>query len=263
MTKTIAPKSDQLNYDDFLSGTRDITITGVKSSGNVTDQQPVSVHFEGDNGKPYKPCKSMRRVMVRVWGNDALGYVGKTMTLFGDPNVIFGGNKVGGIRISHMSHIDNEINVVLTASKAKRIPYKVKPLKVVVDNNCTVEDLARSTAELGMDELRTYYENLPGTEKSVVAKILPELKDIAAKADIKEPDFDDAAPDFEDGTGEVIQGNFKLDFLKELNAAENVEAIDALKAKHRKDLYNLKSLHADDYQDVETAIAEKEAEILG
>lgn len=130
MSKTIAPKSDQMNYDDFLVGSKTITITGVKSTGNVTDQQPVSIHYQGDAGKPYKPCKSMRRVMVKVWGSEGAEYVGKSMTLFGDPNVIFGGQKVGGIRISHMSHIDTEINISLTASKTKRLLYKVTSLKV-------------------------------------------------------------------------------------------------------------------------------------
>ena len=33
--------------------------------------EPVRVTIaEGDNRKPYKPCKSMRRVMVHCWGAD-------------------------------------------------------------------------------------------------------------------------------------------------------------------------------------------------
>jgi hypothetical protein len=37
--------------------------------------------------------------------------------------VQFGGIKVGGIRISHMSHIDREMEMALTVTKAKRTPY--------------------------------------------------------------------------------------------------------------------------------------------
>src|SRR4051812_13383835 len=104
LAKTIAPRSDQMNADDMLAGPRTITITDVR--GSDSPEQPVSVHFEGDDGKPYKPCKSMRRVMVHCWGPDGNTYAGRRLTLYCDQNVQFGGIKVGGIRISHMSHID-------------------------------------------------------------------------------------------------------------------------------------------------------------
>ena len=51
------------------------------------------------------------------------------MTIYRDNEVAFGGMKVGGIRISHMSNIDGTLVMALTASKAKRAPYKVLPLK--------------------------------------------------------------------------------------------------------------------------------------
>lgn len=126
LAKTIAPKSDQLNADDLIAGPITITITGVR--GNDDADQPVSVGFEGDGGKPYKPCKSMRRVMVHCWGADGKSYAGRRMTLYRDENVQFGGIKVGGIRISHMSDIERETTMALTATRAKRTPYTVKPL---------------------------------------------------------------------------------------------------------------------------------------
>lgn len=124
---TIAPKSDQLNADDLIGQTKTITITGVRLCGEP--DQPVAVHFEGDGGKPYKPGKSMRRVLVKVWGDDASKFVGRRLTLYRDDNVKFGGMNVGGIRISHMSDIDRDIAMVLTESKAKRQPFIVKPLR--------------------------------------------------------------------------------------------------------------------------------------
>lgn len=129
LSRYIAPKSDQLNADDLIGGSRTITITKVSASPETADQ-PVSIHFEGDEGKPYKPCKSMRRVMVAAWGNDGHAYVGRSMTLYRDEKVMFGGIQVGGIRISHMSHIDREMAMALTVTRAKRMPYTVKPLKV-------------------------------------------------------------------------------------------------------------------------------------
>lgn len=126
MTKAIAPKSDQLNSDDLIGCTKDIKITAVNISST---EQPVSVRFEGDNGKPFKPCKSMCRVMVQCWGADANQYIGRTMRLYRDPEVTWAGMKVGGIRISHVSHIDKPITMALTASKQKRALYTVEPLK--------------------------------------------------------------------------------------------------------------------------------------
>lgn len=128
MAPTIAPKSDQLNADDLIAGPRTITIRDVKIAPGT--EQPVAVYFQGDNGKPYLPCKSMRRVMVALWGPDASAYSGRSMTLYRDPSVTWGGMEVGGIRISHMSHIDKTMVVVLTATKKARKPFTVAPLVV-------------------------------------------------------------------------------------------------------------------------------------
>lgn len=126
LSLTIAPKSDQTNADDLIAGPRTIKITSIRGSDDP--DQPVAIHYEGDNKKPYKPCKSMRRVLVHVWGADGSAYVGRSMTIYRDERVQFGGIQVGGIRISHMSHIDRDITMALTATRAKRAPYTVKPL---------------------------------------------------------------------------------------------------------------------------------------
>lgn len=123
MSQFVIPKSDQLNADDLIAGPRTIRITRVAGTGNT--DQPVSVYFEGDDNKPFKPCKGMRRVMIAGWGVDASQYVGRSMTLYRDPKVVFGGMEVGGIRISHMSHLDRPLAMALTVTKAKRAPYKV------------------------------------------------------------------------------------------------------------------------------------------
>jgi len=50
------------------------------------------------------------------------------MTLFGDPSVKWGGIAIGGIRLSHVSHITKPLTVALTESKGKRKPFSVDPL---------------------------------------------------------------------------------------------------------------------------------------
>jgi hypothetical protein len=124
---TIKPKSDQLNADDLIGGPVTIRVTGVSVSEG---DQPVSIFFEGDGGKPFKPGKSMRRVLVNLWGPDGATYVGRSLTLYRDEQVLFGGVEVGGIRISHMSHLQRETTMALTATKAKRKPFTVKPLAI-------------------------------------------------------------------------------------------------------------------------------------
>ena len=127
MAQTIIPKSDQLNADDLIAGSMTVTITGVDIRGG--QEQPISIHYEGENGKPYKACKSMCRVMVTAWGPDSKKYVGRSMTLYRDPAVKWAGMEVGGIRISHMSHIDSTMTMALTATRQSRKPFTVKPLK--------------------------------------------------------------------------------------------------------------------------------------
>ena len=149
MSNFIAPRSDQLNADDLIAGPLSITISKVRASEGTPDQ-PVEVHIEGSN-KPYKPCKSMRRVMVSLWGADASQYVGRSMTLYRDPEVQFGGMKVGGIRIGEMSHIDKDAQLVLTASKTKRAPFVVKKMKAQVSREPVREEPAALTPKEAAD----------------------------------------------------------------------------------------------------------------
>lgn len=129
MLMTIVPKSTQLNADDLIGGVaKIIKITSVKITPG--SEQPVAIHYEGDNGKPYMACKSMRRVLVNVWGADANKYVGRSLELIRDDSVKFGGMEVGGIRISRISDISRPVTMALTASKAVRRPFTVQPLPV-------------------------------------------------------------------------------------------------------------------------------------
>jgi hypothetical protein len=129
IAETIEPKSDQLNADDLIARTLTIKVTAVKGTGDK--DVPVAINFEGDKDKPYKPCKSMRRVLVSLWGgNKNQEYIGRSMTLYRDDSVKFGGIAVGGIRISHLSDIENDISLMLTVSRTSRKPYPVKKLEV-------------------------------------------------------------------------------------------------------------------------------------
>ena len=143
----IAPKSNQLNADDLISGPLTIRVTKVTASGESAEQ-PVAVFYEGDNGKPYLPCKTCRRVMVAVWGRDASVYPGRSMTLYRDSKVTFGGMAVGGIRISHMSDMPEAMTLAITMSKAKRAPMTIKPLATQQRQSPAPEQYDAQTGEL-------------------------------------------------------------------------------------------------------------------
>lgn len=126
MSAVIIPKSDQINADDLIAGPLTITITEVEIRPGT--EQPVTIRFAGDGGKPYRPCKSMSRVLVAAWGPDASKYAGRAVKLYRDPSVKWAGMEVGGIRISEMSDIDKPMVLALTETKKTRKPYTVKPL---------------------------------------------------------------------------------------------------------------------------------------
>src|SRR5699024_9015462 len=75
-----------------------------------------------------KPAKSVRRVLAAAWGTDASKWAGRRLTIYGDPSVRYGGKEVGGLRVSHVSHIDKPITVALTVTRGKRAPFTVRPL---------------------------------------------------------------------------------------------------------------------------------------
>lgn len=126
ISRTVEPRSDQLNYDDVAAHDATITITEVRK-GNP--EQPVELHNAEYPGRPYKPGKSMRRVLIAAWGTDASAYVGRRVQLYGDPSITFGRDAVGGIRVRAMSHIDKPLTVALTVTRGKRAPFTVQPLE--------------------------------------------------------------------------------------------------------------------------------------
>lgn len=193
ISNTVIPKSDQTNADDLIAGPKTITITSVRA-GN-SNEQPIDIHYEGGTGRPYKPCKSMRRVLIHVWGDDASVYAGRKMTLVRDPSVKFGGDEVGGIRISHVSHIDTPQMIALTVTRGKRKPYRIEPLveqkespaaaaNELLDRDAIV-DIGATKADGGTASLQAWWANeLTKNQRKLFPTGCPqELKDRAAAAD--------------------------------------------------------------------------------
>lgn len=125
ISDTLAPKSDQLDAVDLLGSPPRIFTVERVSRGN--SEQPVQVHLV-EFPRVWRPGKSMRRVLAACWGKDASTWAGKRVELFCDPDVMFGGEKVGGTRISRLSHIDGPKSVPIIIKKGRSGGYKVDPL---------------------------------------------------------------------------------------------------------------------------------------
>lgn len=134
--QAMQPKSDQLNADDLLAGPVVVTIAAVVA-GSV--EQPIVIHLANPeyNGRPYKPSKSMLRVLSIGWGVGDAGqqgqhWVGRSMNLYRDPAVRFGPDAVGGIKVSHMTNIAQRVEISLPVRRGRREMHTVEPLVVAV-----------------------------------------------------------------------------------------------------------------------------------
>ena len=152
LSDTIIAKSDQLNSIDLVAGSITIKVTEVKVKKD--SDQPTTIKYENDAGHPYLPSKGMRRVLCAAWGKESSVYPGRSMTLFNNPDVTWAGKKVGGIQISHLSHIDAPITVPLIITRGNSKPFTVKPLQVQdtapaqdnADPSATIDALTKAAA---------------------------------------------------------------------------------------------------------------------
>jgi len=126
ISETILAKSDQLNADDLISAPRRIKITGT-TQGNA--ENPVIVHYEGDTGRPFKPCKTVRRILAAAWGNHTGNWEGKEAMLYCDPTVVYAGKEVGGIRIKALSDIPKRMIISLAKTRGKKVEHTIDILE--------------------------------------------------------------------------------------------------------------------------------------
>ena len=176
VTKAIAPKSDQLNGDDLLTGPRTIRFRDITQDLNA-EKQNVWIYFDGDNNKPWKPCKTVLRALTIVWKTPNMkNWIGKHVTVFRDPDVVFGASKDGGIRVSHVEGIDSIHSLVLTAKRGKKAITIIKPLDMKEVNAALKPD--RETLRTQMDSVANdadakakWWNGLNADDRAVVKEL--------------------------------------------------------------------------------------------
>jgi hypothetical protein len=79
---------------------------------------------------------------------------------------------VGGIRVSHLSHIDKPLTIALTVTRGKRAPYVVQPLPADTRQDDLRTILERAHKARTKNELRPLYKaavELGADEKTAAA----------------------------------------------------------------------------------------------
>lgn len=188
LSKTTQGKLDQINAD-LVTEPFVIKISHLTENfkdGKLDIQQPISVHWYGGENKPFKPCLSMRRVLsdVSTWGKDGIQYKDRYLKLFNDKKVKMSGEFTGGVRISHMSNLENSTTIMLKKSRGKKEPYTVHPISALDILKCDGEIAAKK----GTADFVTWGKGLTPEQKASLGDYLKELTLIAKNADKKEGD---------------------------------------------------------------------------
>ena len=116
ISKALVAKSDQLNASDLTGAPIVATIEGVRRGDAA---KPVIVDLVGMDGRPWKPSKGMLRVIAHAWGVESDAWVGRSVKLVNNPEVIYAGEAVGGVEVIAMSHIDAAFTIPVRISQKK------------------------------------------------------------------------------------------------------------------------------------------------
>lgn len=173
MRITAEPRSDQINFEDFVGGPKIYTIGGVRAG---TAEQKYDIQLQGEE-RVWRPPLTVLRILIACWGDDATVWQGRQAELYGDPSIRFGKEAVGGIRIKALSHLDEPKTVTVTVARGKRQKITVQPLPVQespqdapqqADWYAAIEEAAGDTGAL-----RTLWQTASkaGADQAVLDKI--------------------------------------------------------------------------------------------
>jgi hypothetical protein len=179
ISQALAPKSDQLDAVDLLGSPPQVfTITEV-SEGNA--EQPVNIRL-AEFPRWWRPSKGMLRVMAHCWGKDTTKWVGQKVELYCDPEVMFGPNRVGGIRISRLTGIAKRTSVPMIISKGKGSSWNVDPLPDSAPTAPAPLTDAMIDSATDREQLKAWWREYPGQRAAIETRVaaLKAADDIAA-----------------------------------------------------------------------------------
>ena len=170
----IQPRSDQLNYEDFLSGPAVLTIERTEDYRDEKGQPRIAIHMVEYPGRPFKASKTNVKLLAIAWGDDDTDWPGRRVQLSADPTVTFGGKAVGGICVTAVSHLPQRFTAKLSVARGKKkdFPVEILPDMPPIPDDVTTlaqyQDYYRHRAQNGAttEELAFIQQNAPTHEET-------------------------------------------------------------------------------------------------
>lgn len=125
MKVDIKKNTDQLNYEDFIGGVL-MTVTIAKVEKGRKEAQ-YDIALVGDD-RYWRPPATVLKLLKLAYGDEAANWEGKHAALYGDPDVKMKNVKVGGIRVSHLSHIEKPLTPSLVITRGQSAVFTVNPM---------------------------------------------------------------------------------------------------------------------------------------
>lgn len=170
----IQPRSDQLNYEDFVSGPAVLTIERTEDYRDEKGQPRVAIHMVEYPGRPFKASKTNVKLLAIAWGEDDTDWPGRRVQLTADPTVTYGGKAVGGICVTALSHLPQRFTAKLSVARGKKKDFPVEilpdmpPIPDDVQTLAQYQDYYRHRAQNGAtpEELAMIQQNAPTKENN-------------------------------------------------------------------------------------------------
>lgn len=264
LSETLKGKTEELTVDDMSGvGQLLIQVKTVVRKDDPNEKRPTRIF--NDQGKPYYPCLLMRRAIAQAWGKDGKQYAGRWMGLYVDPDVHFGTEKTGGIRVFGFSHIDAPFSMYLTVAKGRRKLFHFKKLDIptnaptqaaavqpVETVRTDLLELAEKAAKEGMAAYAAFFKDGCNAKERVTLQPYHEgYKAEAAAADSAKPAPTEAAADPEPPkpTGDGI--------LLAIEAENTRAGLDRIWNENDLGLQEIKAVDPDRYNFIETKFLDK------
>lgn len=135
-TQTSTQKTLSVDYLLLCGGSIDLTVSSVQEVQFKGDryEHRLSISF-AEVAKPLVPCVTQAIKLAMVLGSDYSRWRGIVMRIIVDKTVTFGKDKVGGVRITHLSSLREPYLGYYCPSGGKRIGFRFDPLLVKADGN--------------------------------------------------------------------------------------------------------------------------------
>lgn len=166
ISHVIAPDSDEMVAADLIGSPPKVFTIAEVTEASRDGKTVANIRLEGFP-RPWRPGKGMSRVMADNWGVETQGWIGRRVELYGDPDVYFGKEKTGGVRISRLSHIAKPKTTRINPRGGKNGSWTVDPLPDA-PTPPTESAIACATDK---DQLREWHRQFPALRDAILARV--------------------------------------------------------------------------------------------